>query len=163
MDNIRPIKTAADYEWAIAEITPYFENEPEVGSPEGDRFDVLATLIEAYENRHYPIETPDPVEAISAHLEMSGLKQSALAEVVGSRSRASEILNRKRPLTIDMAYRIHRDLHIPAEILLQPYHLAKEGAAARAEYRKARSESAAASAKRIKRTAKAPRSKARVA
>lgn len=62
MENIRPIKTEADHDWAIARIAGYFENEPEVGSPEGDRFDVLATLIEAYEDKHYPIEAPDPVD-----------------------------------------------------------------------------------------------------
>jgi HTH-type transcriptional regulator/antitoxin HigA len=126
MDNIRPIRTEADYAWAIAEITRYFDNEPEVGSPDGDRFDVLATLIEAYEDRHYPISAPDPVETIVAHMEMAGLTQGALAELLGSRSRASEILHRKRPLTMDMAYRLHTEWHIPAEALLQPYQL--EGA-----------------------------------
>lgn len=126
--DIRPIKTEDDYNWAIAEITKYFENEPEVGSPEGDRFDVLATLIEAYEDKHYPIKAPDPVEAIAAHMEMAGLKQSTLAEVFGSRSRASEVLSRKRPLTMDMAYKLNREWHIPAEVLIQPYHLAKDRA-----------------------------------
>lgn len=128
MDNIRPIKNDADYAWAIAEITRYFENEPEIGSPDGDRFDVLATLIEAYEDKHYPISAPDPVEAIVAHMEMAGLKQSTLAEVLGSRSRASEILRRKRPLTLDMAHKLHKAWHIPAEALLQPYHLADAAA-----------------------------------
>jgi HTH-type transcriptional regulator/antitoxin HigA len=123
MKNIRSVKTEADYDWAIAEITRYFDNEPEVGSPDADRFDVLADLIEAYEARHYPIEAPDPVMAIRAHMEMAGLKQVALAEVIGSTSRASEILNRKRLLTIDMVHQIHKNWHIPAEVLIQPYHL----------------------------------------
>lgn len=126
MENIHPIKTDADYEWAIAEITKYFEHEPEVGTPEGDRFDVLATLIEAYENKHYPISTPDPVGAITAHMEMAGLTQTALADLFGSRSRASEVLHRRRLLTMDMAYKLHRAWNIPAEVLIQPYHLAKD-------------------------------------
>lgn len=126
--DIRPIKTDEDYNWAIDEIANYFENEPGVGSPEGDRFDVLAALIEAYEDKHYPIKAPDPVEAIKAHMEMAGLTQGALAIVLGSRSRASEILRRKRPLTLDMAYRLNREWHIPAEVLIQPYHLAKDSA-----------------------------------
>ena len=126
MENIRPIKSDADYEWAIAEITRYFENEPEPGSSDGDRFDVLATLIEAYEDRYYPINAPDPIEAIQAHMEMVGIKQAVLADVIGSRSRASELLSRKRPLTIYMAYKIYRELGIPAEVLIQPYHLARD-------------------------------------
>jgi HTH-type transcriptional regulator/antitoxin HigA len=126
MKNIRPIKTEDDYAWALAEITAYFDNQPEVGSPDGDRFDVLATLIEAYEDRHYPISAPDPVSTIAAHMEMAGLKQEDLAEVFGSRSRASEVLHRKRALTLDMIYRLHKQWNIPAEILVQPYHLSGE-------------------------------------
>ena len=126
MENIRPLKTEADYDWAIAEITRYFDHEPKVGSADGDRFDVLADLIEAYEARHYPIEAPDPVAAIRAHMEMAGLKQVALAEIIGSASRASEILNRKRLLTMEMAHRINKTWHIPAELLIQPYHLAND-------------------------------------
>ena len=123
MEDIRPIKTEQDYDWALAEIARYFENQPDVGSPEGDRFDVLATLIEAYENDHYPISAPDPVEAIRAHMQMAGLKQVSLAEIVGSRSRASEILSRKRPLTMDMVHKLHEQWRIPAEVLIKPYHL----------------------------------------
>jgi len=123
MENIRPIRTEGDYRWAIAEITRYFENEPEVGSPDGDRFDVLADLIEAYENKHYPIEPLDPVETIKAHMEMASLKQPALAAILGSRARASEILNRKRPLTLDMILKINREWRIPADVLIQPYHI----------------------------------------
>ena len=126
MENIRPLKTENDYDWAIAEITKYFESEPEVGSPDGDRFDVLAGLIEAYEARHYPIEAPDPITAIRAHMEMAGLKQMALAEIIGSASRASEILSRKRLLTMDMAHRINKNWRIPAEVLIQPYRLADD-------------------------------------
>lgn len=124
MENIRPIKTEQDYDWAIAEIARYFENQPDVGSPEGDRFDVLATLIEAYENEHYPISALDPVEAISAYMQMAGLKQASLAEIIGSRSRASEILARKRHLTLDMVHKLSEQWRIPAEVLIKPYHLA---------------------------------------
>lgn len=126
MKDIRPIKTEADYEWAIAEITRYFESEPEPGTPDAVRFDVLATLIESYEDEHYPIIAPDPVAAIAAHMNMAGLKQSNLAEVLGSRSRASEVLNRKRPTTMEMVYKLHSAWRIPAEVLIQPYHLAKD-------------------------------------
>jgi HTH-type transcriptional regulator/antitoxin HigA len=126
MENIRPIKTEEDYEWALTEITRYFDKQPEIGSPDGDRFDVLATLIEAYEDQHYPISAPDPVSTIVAHMEMAGLKQGALAEVLGSRPRASEVLNRKRALTMDMVYRLSSEWHIPAEVLIQPYHLTSD-------------------------------------
>ena len=126
MENIRPIKTEADYDWAIAEITKYFESEPEVGTPDGDRFDVLATLIEAYEDEHYPIEAPDPVEAIRSHMELFNLSRKALAEVIGSSPRATEVLNRKRALTLDMVFKLNKEWNIPAEVLVQPYHLAND-------------------------------------
>jgi len=127
MQNIRPIRNEDDYNWALAEIAPYFDNEPDVGSVDGDRFEVLTTLIEAYEDKHYAIEAPDPVAAIQAHMEMAGLKQSALAGVLGSASRASEILSRRRALTMDMAFKINNAWKIPAEILIRPYHLATNG------------------------------------
>ena len=87
---------------------------------------MLATLIEAYEGRHYPVSAPDPVSALKAHMEMKGLTQSALADVLGSAPRASEILSRRRALTMDMVVRLHDAWHIPAEILISPYHLADE-------------------------------------
>lgn len=124
MDNIRPIRNDEDLEWAIAEVARYFEHEPEPGSADAERFDVLSTLIEAYEDKHYPIETPDPISAIVSHMEMRGLKQRDLAEVLGSASRASEIVNRKRMLNVDMIQRLHTRWKIPAETLIQPYHLA---------------------------------------
>ena len=124
MENIRPIKTEADYDWAISEITAYFENQPAPGTPDAARFDVLATLIEAYEDIYYPVAAPDPVEAIKAHMEMSGRSRKDLAEVLGSGPRASEILNRRRALTLDMAYRLNQKWGIPAELLIQPYRLA---------------------------------------
>lgn len=131
MEYIRPIKTEDDYNWALAEITKYFESEPEVGSPDGERFDVLATLVEAYENRYYPISAPDPVATITSHMEYHSLPQKALAEVIGSSSRASEILSRKRPLTLEMIHAINTKWRIPADVLIQPYHLAANAGPAR--------------------------------
>lgn len=124
MENIRPIRNDEDLEWAISEVARYFELEPELGSADAERFDVLSTLIEAYEDKHHPIEIPDPVTAIVSHMEMRGLKQRDLAIVLGSASRASEIVNRKRMLNVDMIQRLHAQWKIPAEALIQPYHLA---------------------------------------
>lgn len=124
MENIRAIRNDEDLEWAIAEVAQYFDDEPEPGSAAAERFDVLSTLIEAYEDKHYPIEAQDPVSAIISHMEMRGLKQRDLAAVLGSASRASEIVNRKRMLNVDMIQRLHTQWGIPAELLIQPYHLA---------------------------------------
>lgn len=118
--DIRPIRTEGDYDWALKEIELYFEKEPEPGTSEGDRFDVLAALIEAYEAKRWPIEPADPVEAIRARMQQAGLGQTDLANLLGSRSRASEIMRRKRALTMEQAYKLHREWHIPAEILLRP-------------------------------------------
>lgn len=121
--DVRPIKTEDDYDWALTEIAQYFEHEPEPGTQEADRFDVLAALIGAYEDRVWPIEAPDPVEAIKAYMEMSDKKQSDLAELLGSKSRASEILNRQRGLTVEMIYKLSSKWHLPADVIVQPYHL----------------------------------------
>jgi HTH-type transcriptional regulator / antitoxin HigA len=126
MENVRPIRTEADYDWAIAEVTKYFENEPMVGSEDGNRFALLTDLIEAYENKHYPIEAPDPVSLIKAHLDTRGEKQAALAELFGSKSRASEILARKRRMTVDQIYALSSKWGLPADELVKPYHLAGE-------------------------------------
>ncbi len=125
MDNIRAIKNDADLAWAIAEIGPYFDNPPDLGTPDADRFDVLATLIEAFEEKHYHIDAPEPVELIKTHMEMTGRTQSDLAALFGSRSRASEVLNRKRALTVDMIYKLHKEWGIPADCLVEPYHLSE--------------------------------------
>jgi HTH-type transcriptional regulator/antitoxin HigA len=118
--DIRPIRTEADYDWALKEIEHYFAREPKRGTPEADRFDVLAALIEAYEAKHWPIDPPDAVEAIRFRMELGGLGQADLARLLGSRSRASEILRRKRPLTLEQAWKLHREWQIPAEALLRP-------------------------------------------
>lgn len=118
--DIRPLRNEADYDWALKEIAQYFEHEPKRGTPQADRFDVLAALIEAYEAKHWPIAPPDPVDAIKFRMEQAGFKQGDLGRLIGSKSRASEIMNRKRSLTMDQAYRLHNEWHIPAESLLQP-------------------------------------------
>jgi len=123
MRNIRAIRNEADYDWALAEIARYFENQPVPGTEDADRFDVLASLIEAYEAKHWTIEPTDPIEAIEFRMELSGYTQKDLSELIGSRSRASEILNRKRPLTMQMAHKLSVEWNIPAEVLLKPYHL----------------------------------------
>ncbi len=121
--DIRPIKTEADYDWALTEIEHYFDVEPKPGTPEGQRFDVLASLIEHYESRAWPIDLPDPVEAIRYRMEQGGLTQADLARLLGSRPRASEVLSRRRALTKEQAFKLHRAWRIPAEVLIQPYHV----------------------------------------
>ena len=123
MMNIRPIRTEQDYDWALAEIATYFDTVPEKGTPEADRFDVLTDLISAYEAKVYPMEPLDPVDLVATYMEENGLQRSEFAAVVGSKSRASEYLNRKRPLTLIAIQRIHREWHLPASLLIQPYHL----------------------------------------
>ena len=124
--NIRPINNEADYDWALAEIEQYFDAEPSPDSPDSQRFDVLASLIEHYESRVWPIDLPDPVEAIRYRMEQGSLTHADLAEVLGSRSRASEVLGRRRALTKGQAFKLHRAWHIPAEVLIQPYHIAAD-------------------------------------
>jgi len=121
--EIRPIRNEAEYDAALKNIERYFEHEPAPGTPEADRFDLLALVIEDYENKHWPIETPDPVEAIKLKMEQKGFEQSDLVGLIGSRSRASEILNRRRHLTIDLIWKLSRKWGIPAENLIKPYKL----------------------------------------
>ncbi len=117
---IAPIRNERDYNRALKEIAPYFEREPRRGTPEADRFDVLSALIEAYEAKRWPIGPPDAIAAIRFRMEQSGFGQADLARLLGSRSRASEILRGKRPLTLEQAWTLHREWHIPAEALLRP-------------------------------------------
>lgn len=126
MDNIRPIRNDDDLHWALAEVSRYFDVQPEPGTPEANRFDVLSDLIEAYEARHHPIEAPEPIELIKAHMDMTGRTQRDLAELFGSRSRASEVLSKKRALTVDMIHRLNKEWGIPADYLVLPYHLAAQ-------------------------------------
>ncbi len=107
--DVRPLATEADYDWALAEIASCFDDQPAPGTPEAARFDELAALIEHCEARHWSIEAPDPVDAIQACMTWRGLKQADLASLLGSRSRASELLHRKRSLTLERASRLHRE------------------------------------------------------
>src|SRR5262252_10607612 len=120
--DIHPIRTEADYETALAEIERLFDAVP--NTPEGDRLEVLATLVEAYEEQHYSIPAPDPIEAIKYYMESRGLCRRDLEPYLGNRARVAEVLNRKRPLSLEMIRRLHTGLGIGAEILLQAYPLA---------------------------------------
>jgi HTH-type transcriptional regulator / antitoxin HigA len=124
--EIRPIKTEADYQAALAEIDRLLDAEAD--TPEGDRLDVLTTLVEAYEAQHDDIAPPDPIEAILYHLDSRGLSRRDLEPYLGSRARVSEVLNRKRPLTLEMIRRLHTGLGIPASVLIQPYRLPRAAA-----------------------------------
>lgn len=121
--DIRPIRNDEDHAEALSEIERLW-GAP-VGSPDGDKLDVLATLIEAYEEKHWPIEAPDPIELIKYAISDLGHSQAELAELLGSRPRASEVLRRKRALTIEMVHKISSQWHIPADILVRPYRLAE--------------------------------------
>jgi HTH-type transcriptional regulator/antitoxin HigA len=118
MNVIKPIKTEADYDDALAEITTLMDAGPD--TPEGDRLDILVTLVEAYEAKYWRIDPPDPIEAIKLRMQQRGLSRRDLEKVLGSKSRVSEVLNRKRPLTLEMIRRLHTTLGIPAESLIQP-------------------------------------------
>jgi HTH-type transcriptional regulator / antitoxin HigA len=117
--DIKPIRTEADYKATLKEISALMESDPEPGSADGDRLDILSTLVEAYENRHFPMDLPDPVEAILFRMEQQGLKPKDLEPMIGQRNRVYEILNRKRPLTMAMVWRLHKGLGIPAESLIR--------------------------------------------
>jgi HTH-type transcriptional regulator / antitoxin HigA len=118
MNTIRPIKTEADYDAALKEIEMLMDAALE--TPEGDRLDILVTLVEAYEAQHWTIMSPDPIEAIKLRMQQHGLTRHDLEKVLGSRSRVSEVLSRKRPLTLDMIRRLHAQWGIPAESLIRP-------------------------------------------
>lgn len=119
--EIKPIKTEADHEAALAEVEVLLGSEP--GTAECDRLKVVSILVEAYEDEHYPIPLPDPIEAIKYHMESRGLTRRDLEPYIGTRARVSEILNRRRPLTLKMIRSLEAGLGIPAEILIQPYQL----------------------------------------
>jgi HTH-type transcriptional regulator/antitoxin HigA len=117
--DIRPIRTQADYRATMREISAYFDNEPNPGTPDGDRFDILLTLAEAYETRHFPVDLPDPIEAIKFRMEQGDLTPKDLEPMIGRMNRVYEILNRKRPLTLAMIRKLHTGLGIPAESLIK--------------------------------------------
>jgi HTH-type transcriptional regulator/antitoxin HigA len=117
-NELKPIRTKADYDEALSEVERLWGARS--GTPKGDRLDVLATLIDAYEAEHYPMEPPDPVEAIKFRMEQQGLSRKDLEPLIGTRTRVAEILNRKRSLSIGMIRRIHDRLGISAEVLIRP-------------------------------------------
>lgn len=118
--EIRPIRTEADYKAALKVISQLMENDPDVGTPDGDRLDVLTTLVQAYETKSFPISLPDPVEALKFRMEQAGLTAKDLEPMIGQRNRVYEILNHKRSLTLPMIWKLHKSLGIPAEALIQP-------------------------------------------
>ena len=117
--TIKPIKTKKDYHNALVRLELIFDAKK--GSREGDELEILGILIEKYEDEHFPIEFPDPIEAIKFRMEQMGYNQTDLANVVGLKSRASEILNKKRKLTLEMIRLLHTSLNIPTEVLIQAY------------------------------------------
>ncbi len=119
--SIKPIRGEEDHETALAEIESLWEAEP--GTPEGDRLDVLVMLVEAYEEEHHPIPAPDPIELILHVMDARGLTQRDMEPYLGTRGRVSEVLNRRRPLSLEMIRKLQAGLNIPADILVQPYEL----------------------------------------
>src|SRR5690242_21381773 len=115
--EVRPIRTQRDYEAALKELERLWGAK--TGTRDGDRLDVLATLIDAYEAEHYPMDPPDPIEAIKFRMEQQGLTRRDLEPLIGTRTRVAEILNRKRPLSIGMIRRLHERLGISAEVLIR--------------------------------------------
>jgi HTH-type transcriptional regulator/antitoxin HigA len=116
--NIKPIRTERDYDAALREVERLWGAKS--GTPDGDRLDVLATLIEAYEDKDYPMDPPDPIEAIKFRMEQQGLTRKDLEPLIGTRTRVAEVLNRRRGLSIEMIRRLHQTLGISAEVLIRP-------------------------------------------
>lgn len=121
--DLKPIRNEADYDAALEEVGRLWGAKS--GTPEGDRLDVLATLIDAYEAKHHPIDPPDPVEAIRFRMEQQGLTRKDLEPMIGPRNRVADVLNRKRGLSIDMIRQLHDGLGISAEVLIRPSRMDK--------------------------------------
>jgi HTH-type transcriptional regulator/antitoxin HigA len=117
--TIKPIKTKKDYEQALERLETIFDAKKD--SSEGDELQILSILLEKYEDEHFPVGLPDPIEAIKFRMEQLGYNQAELAEIIGLKSRASEILNKKRKLSLEMIRQLHGKLKIPTEVLIQPY------------------------------------------
>ncbi|CAN7504708.1 helix-turn-helix domain-containing protein [Paracoccus sp. TD-10] len=116
--ELKPIRTEADYDAALAEVERLWGAKS--GTPDGDRLDVLATLIEVYEAKNYPMDPPDPIEAIRFRMEQQGLTRKDLEPMIGPRNRVADVLNRKRGLSIEMIRQLHDHLGISAEVLIRP-------------------------------------------
>jgi HTH-type transcriptional regulator/antitoxin HigA len=125
MDALKPLRSEIDYQAALAEIERLWGAK--LGTPEGDRLDVLATLVDAYEAEHEPMDPPDPIEAIRFRMEQRGLTRKDLERILGTRTRVSEILNRKRSLSIGMIRRLHAELGISADVLIRPTRADRAG------------------------------------
>ena len=117
--ELHPIRTETDYQKALREIASLFDAAP--NTPECDRLDILSTLVEAYEKAHLFIEIPDPIEAIQYYMDTRGWSRHDLDVCLGSQARVSEVLSRKRSLTLEMIRKLNQELGVPAEILIQPY------------------------------------------
>lgn len=116
--DVKPIRSESDYEQALAEVERLWGAKS--GTPEGDRLDVLATLIDVYEAQHHPMDPPDPVEAIRFRMEQQGLTRKDLEPMIGPRNRVADVLNRKRGLSIEMIRQLHEKLGISADVLIRP-------------------------------------------
>ena len=116
--DLKPIRTEEDYEEALTEVERLWGAK--IGTPEGDRLDILATLIDAYEATHYPLDPPDPTEAIKFRMEQQGLSRRDLEPIIGPRNRVADVLNRKRGLSIEMIRNLHQQLGISADVLIRP-------------------------------------------
>ncbi|HUO00264.1 MAG TPA: XRE family transcriptional regulator [Bradyrhizobium sp.] len=125
--DVRPLHNERDYDWAINEVTRYFDDQPSSGTPDGDRFEILTALIHAYEEKHFEMPHADPIEVLNFAIESMGRSQAELGNLIG-RNRASEILNRIRPLTLDMIRDISAEWKIPIELLTPKYDLARASA-----------------------------------
>lgn len=119
--NVHPIRTQADYKTTLAIVSKLVDKDPLPGTPDGDRLDVLATLVEAFEAKHHPIPSPDPIDFLHHVMEARNLTRKDLECFIGSRARVSEVLNRTRPLTLAMIRRLSEALQIPAEVLIKEY------------------------------------------
>jgi HTH-type transcriptional regulator / antitoxin HigA len=126
--KIKPLRTKADYERALREIERMWGAKE--GTPQGNQLDVLATLVEAYEPKHFPIDPPDPIEAIRFRLEQQGLDPRALIGVIGGRGRVHEVMHGQRALSLTMIRRLHERFGIPAEVLIRPARTGRRGRAA---------------------------------
>jgi HTH-type transcriptional regulator/antitoxin HigA len=126
--HLKPIKTKADYEAALREIERLWGADE--GTAEGDRLEILTTLVESYEEAHFPMDLPDPIEAIKFRLEQQGEDQKSLIGIIGNRTRVYEILRRDRPLSLAMIRRLNKHLCIPAEILIRPIQMRRKRKAA---------------------------------
>ena len=121
--NLKPIKSESDYKQALNRLAVIFDAA--IGTPESDEVDILGLIIDEYEKKHYPIEAPDPIEAIKIWMEEMHLKQIDLVDVIGGKSRVSEILNRKRKLTVDMIRKLTTKLNLSLELLINDYQLTR--------------------------------------